>query len=436
MKFTLLLNKIIHFGVLAFVFLIPWQARLILAEGSLNESYWEYGTSSFYATEVILFFVLLALVLRGVFYIKKEKPKFSVKRVFGIAGAVFLLLAWSGFSVFWSIDNSLAFEKFIILIEASAVFLIIYSGAIDLRKIVLAVIFSGFAQALFAIAQFALQWIPESTYIGMSSQDASELGVSVVETDLRRWLRAYGTFPHPNILAGWLVLSLLLLISDLKRASQRFLDVFRYPILIILLFGLLATFSRSAWIGFLIFFIMFLFSLFISRAWLEGVKIFFVVSAVIAVFFITFQEPMATRLGIGGRLEQKSNSERMLSISQSAQIIKARPFTGFGIGNYGLAVHQKIDDSQKAWYYQPVHNIPLLIWSEIGFIGAVIVLLILLFVVISFIRPRFNFLGIALFVPLIVICLFDHYIWSLYPGMMIGAVWVGSVLKSHKSSGF
>ncbi len=436
MKFTLLLNKIIHFGVLAFVFLIPWQARLILAEGSLNESYWEYGTSSFYATEVILFFVLLALVLRGVFYIKKEKPKFSVKRFFGIAGAVFLLLAWSGFSVFWSIDNSLAFEKFIILIEASAVFLIIYSGAIDLRKIVLAVIFSGFAQALFAIAQFALQWIPESTYIGMSSQDASELGVSVVETDLRRWLRAYGTFPHPNILAGWLVLSLLLLISDLKRASQRLLDVFRYPILIILLFGLLATFSRSAWIGFLIFFIMFLFSLFISRAWFEGVKIFFVVSAVIAVFFITFQEPMATRLGIGGRLEQKSNSERMLSISQSAQIIKARPFTGFGIGNYGLAVHRKIDDSQKAWYYQPVHNIPLLIWSEIGFIGVVIVLLVLLFIVISFIRPRFNFLGIAFFSPLVVICLFDHYIWSLYPGMMIGAVWMGSVLKSYKSSGF
>ena len=58
MKF---LNKIIEWGVYLFIFLLPWQTRLILKEGDLN-GYWEYGTASVYGTEILLYFLFLLAI--------------------------------------------------------------------------------------------------------------------------------------------------------------------------------------------------------------------------------------------------------------------------------------------------------------------------------------------------------------------------------------
>jgi len=434
-----ILNKTIQYGTLLFVFLIPWQARLILSEGSINGKYWEYGTKSLYATEIALLVVLLALVVRCAIYIHKNKPKLNARRLYSPVGALLLLIIWAGASCVWSIDCSVAFDRWIALIEAIVVFLILSSGIVSYKKLCLAIILSGLIQASFAIAQFLLQSVPSSTLLGMASQDAQNLGVSVVETDLRRWLRAYGTFPHPNILGAWLALSLVLLVEKMRKQSQNLLDVLNYPMLIILLFGLGATFSRSAWLGFGIFLVIFVVWLFIRHAWIQGIKIALITILSVACFYAIFPEPMNTRLGLQARLEVKSNTEHMASVAQGWEIIKQNPLLGVGMGNYGLAVHGQIDDAQEAWFYQPVHNVYILILAELGIIGILLMAYSLWLIAFHGISKKTLLNAGVFFIPIIVIASFDHYLWSLYSGMMISAVYVGVLIalirKEHNLIG-
>ncbi|PIZ82113.1 MAG: hypothetical protein COY02_00665, partial [Parcubacteria group bacterium CG_4_10_14_0_2_um_filter_41_6] len=347
-----------------------------------------------------------------------------------------------GATIIWSIDPNIALERWIVLVEAIAVFLILSSGAVSFKKLSWAIILSGLIQALFGLYQFLLQEVPSSTWIGIASQKAEDLGVSVVETDLRRWLRAYGTFSHPNMLGGWLVLSLMLVIDKIKAQSQSLIDVLRYPIYIVLLFGLLATFSRSAWLGFGVFLIGFVIMLFVRKKWMQGIKIILISILSVACFYSLFSEPMNTRLGLQGRLEIKSNMERVSSMNQGWEIIKKHPMLGVGIGNFGLAVHDEIDDSQQAWFYQPVHNVLLLVWAELGIVGVIFVLLFLLVSLLGVsstlrtTRQSYHRNDTVIFlIPLIIIFLLDHYPWSLYAGMMISAVFLGmSILYAREAS--
>jgi O-antigen ligase len=165
-------------------------------------------------------------------------------------------------------------------------------------------------------------------------------------------------------------------------------------------------------------------------------KIIMVMIVTVATFAALFPEPFAARLSLSNRLEIKSSAERTASLSQSWQLIKKYPLTGVGIGNYGLAVHRELDNAKPAWYYQPAHNVFLLIWSELGVIGLLVVGLLVCWLFFSVIpaafSPRESEEGIQWFylLPILTLSLFDHYLWSLYPGMMIGAVWL-ALVKEH-----
>ena len=54
-----MLNKIINYLLLLFLFLLPWQTRWIYQPGYLNSGYWEYGTYSFYGTQILLWLIII-----------------------------------------------------------------------------------------------------------------------------------------------------------------------------------------------------------------------------------------------------------------------------------------------------------------------------------------------------------------------------------------
>ncbi|MBI2051023.1 MAG: O-antigen ligase family protein [Parcubacteria group bacterium] len=431
MKF---LNAVIQYGILLFVFLIPWQARLMLVPGSINGAYWEYGTRSLYATEALLFVILLAVVVKGAAYIMRSKPRFSMRRLASPAGALVVFLVWAGASVFWSIDREVALEHWLVLIEAGAVFVIFVSGAIPLRTLSWSIILSGSIQAVLGFVQFRMQEAAGGAWLGMAYQHASILGTSVVETDAMRLLRAYGSFPHPNMLGGWLALSLLLAMREVKRTPLTYIAI------AFLSAGLAVTFSRGAWLAFGVGFAL------LVAAWMRpnspacnqaGARgrFFFLPLLIIALFVgtlaVAYPEPFKERIFGGNRLEAKSVEERASGIAEAWQLIKQHPITGVGIGNYGLAVHRDIDASKPAYYYQPVHNVFLLAWAELGLVGLVLMTIFLLSLRTlalkgeAILSSRQGWLSAGVFLlPLMVLALFDHYLWSLYPGMMIGAVYL------------
>ena len=479
MKF---LEKIIQYGILLLVFLIPWQARWIISGGEINGGPWEYGTQSLYATEILLALILVLLIIR--FFVeaaaarrlgeKKKTPQRG--RLYKSIGVLFLIYA--GISVFWAIDKNVALIHWRWLVEAGILMALVrLEGSRNTNApIRMAIIISAAIQAMWGIGQFLMQSIPASTILGIAQQSADVLGASVVETMDGRWLRAYGSFPHPNMLGGWLVLGLVVIIRKIQETRYKQIQIsniqllFLYASFIVILFGLLATFSRSAWLAFGVFTIFWFIkemskchsgldpeSRSKNKNWIPAFAGMTLIVAVVSIFIAIFPQPFLTRLNNTSRLEYKSTSERQASLSEGWQIIKKHPLLGVGVGNYGLAVHRDIDSTQPAYYYQPVHNVFLLIWAELGLIG----LLFILLIVFLSLRPRSsggsnpdNALNIVsskgdiqrdgriaavagtlprndmIFVlPLIVILLFDHYPWSLYSGLMISALYLANISR-------
>ncbi|MDZ4221416.1 MAG: O-antigen ligase family protein, partial [Patescibacteria group bacterium] len=414
------LNAIIQYGIPLFVFLIPWQARLILDPGAINGTYWEYGTTSLYATEILLLLVLLAVVSKGMMHIIRRKPRFVLKQLNSPGGGLFLLAVWAGVSLFWGVDRGVGLEHWLVLVSAGAVFLVIASGAVPFRQLSWAIILSGSIQAILAFVQFRWQWLPASTLLGTAFQHASMLGASVVETDMGRWLRGYGSFPHPNILGGWLALGLLLAIKEAgRRGRSSAARALAYIPIALLSIGLAITFSRGAWLAFDIGLV-----LLVIKQRRESVLSLAVIILFIGTLVFSYPEPFSERIFGSGRLEEKSIQERSGGASEAWHIIKQHPLVGIGIGNYGLAVHRDIDDTKPAYYYQPVHNVPLLILAELGAIGLILVVVFLLSLRAlvlkgeAILSSRNSLMSGAVFLlPLAILSFFDHYLWSLYSGM-------------------
>ncbi|MFH2062897.1 MAG: hypothetical protein ABIJ46_01960, partial [bacterium] len=110
----------------------------------------------------------------------------------------------------------------------------------------------GVMQFVLALSQFSLQRVVANKWLGVAEHLPEISGSSVVETLGGRWLRAYGTLPHPNMLGAYLAIaalaSLFLLVSTNDR-RWRLLAGLGAAVNIL---GMGLTFSRSALIGFLV----------------------------------------------------------------------------------------------------------------------------------------------------------------------------------------
>jgi len=427
--------KAIRILTLLFVFLIPWQARWIIVPGELNGAYWEYATRSLYATELI-FFAFVALLLAAVFYrMRKHAGFISWKRIFvSTGGLVTLFVLWVFASVLWSVDAGVALEHAVLLIEGIVLIGIIGSGIVSLEYIVWTVIASAFLQAGLGLVQFFTQSIPPSTLFGIAAQDPARLGVSVVETASARWLRAYGSFPHPNMLGGWLVAGIVALwyetlsLRDLcgsfvKKCAIRYLN--RFLILFVVVFCLLSTFSRSAYLAGAIFIVCAALLHGYQKKYRVVVSVFLLsVMFATALFGLLYHDILSSRIAGSSELDARAGEERISYLDESKTLFVGSPIIGYGIGNEGLAVHQYIDSTRDAWSYQPVHNVGVLLVVELGIVG----LLIVLGIVWDGLRRIGSIVDLLPLIPIVIIGAFDHYLLTLYPGVLIGGVVIGIFL--------
>ena len=267
-------------------------------------------------------------------------------------------------------------------------------------------------------------------------------------------LRAYGTLPHPNILGGFTLICLAgpiaLFLTRTLRAewsedgspegvrtkSKRFLATNLFALLLLALgSSLLAlTFSRSAWIAIAIFLLILIYkSKIFSRK--KAAIVFFTAITAFVLTLIPLHDLFISRTTAPTTTtEEFSLTGRLWLTEQSIALIKEHPFLGVGAGSF---IIQLADRAGEINFVEPVHNMPLLVTSELGIFGLALFVAIVVSIGKSFfqnINPKTIIIG-ALLAGLAAISIFDHYLWTLAPGrLMLGFVlglWEGQIARDE-----
>lgn len=446
------LQKLIEYLFYLFVFLLPWQTRLIWQEAKLNEGVWEYGRFSLYGTDILFGIILIMWIIWKVRSMKPEAQ--SEKSLIAYRLSLIVLLAIAFFSIFWAQDKGLASYASIKLLEGVLLFWIVSTIKFSFTKLSIAFVSSAIIQASLGICQFLTQSTFTNKWLGLALQEPGRGGVSVIENISGRWLRAHGSLPHPNVLAGWLVIGLFILLGLAYRfAIQKksfwkalhpnfWLNIFIYWSCVVMVTGLFFTFSREAWLALILGLAFFWIVVLVRKQSAIFYKLLATGLATIIVLSVIFWPLLSTRLLAQDRLEIKSTQQRTIYLEQSFQLVKKHPLLGVGISNYTLAVRNEIDPDLKSWDYQPVHNIYLLVLTELGIVGFIVFLWLIWIIVKKFIIYNLEFRSVPIFniqysisifavmIAILIIGFFDHYFWTLHFGIMV--FWLMLGLGSRK----
>ena len=440
-----IINRLFSFFLYLLAFLLPLQTRLIIRPGIINSGFWEYGTYSLYLTDLVLILVLSLAALR--LFQKENHSAISLKinwRRPVPTQAWYFLIAFE-FLVFVSIfcapNKVLALYHYGLFLLGLALFFIVQNCSwFSKIKLIYSFLAGIFLQALLAIWQFVSQSTFSSKYLGLASHDPAAAGTIVLEIYrqgvLRRFLRAYGGLDHPNMLGLLMTVGILIVVGLLikKRTNSQRLLWINYGLLFFFSVACLFSFSRSAWLGLslglLIVFLVHCRKIFKKKIdWRsQEVKLIIVGSLLFIVVFSSISSLFTTRFDSQNRLESISTCERLTSFGQAKKIIMSYPFFGVGVGNYTVASFQN-SSFNPSYYYQPVHNVFLLVWSELGIMGLLCFLGLLIFLVLQQFRQLSQSeISLAILAALSVSLMVDHWLFSLHFGVLffwfvIGLIW-------------
>ncbi len=356
----------------------------------------------------------------------------------GWALALLALVLWAGASWAWAYTRefrpAVTPAAALALALAAAFALVLNCAAPPRRTLVIALVVGLVWNSLLAGLQTALQHEVGLDVLGEFRLNPLKSGTAIVQSGTVRWLRPYGLLPHPNILAGFLVVALLVALVWTLAQSRWGGLAFGAVVVGGGLWALFLTFSRGAWIGLAVglsLLLPFAWRLFPARhGWwsavrLRGLLLLGVMVVAGGLFLLLYRPFLAARAGVGAEsVEQRSTSDRAVYEQIAFDSIQQSPLVGVGIGNFpwvAAAVLAKTTFDLKG---QPVHHVLISAWAELGAVGLLLLSAALALSVEAALRairrapPEQALLRAALLagaLALLTIGQFDHYIWTLFP---------------------
>ena len=249
--------------------------------------------------------------------------------------------------------------------------LLVEYGSQLIRPIFYGVIVMALFQSFVAIGQYIVQ-----APLGLRIFSEPKVFASIATPDGMRWcfdrianesfaliIRPSGTFPHANVLGGYLCMSVLL---TLHLFSKRLQGAWAAA-LCIQIFALFLTYSRSALFALLIGALLF-FALYIKQRypWRQGA--FTLIISILGSTFVLLT-PLTHRGGVVGSapLAQASNQFRITHQQIAYNMIEKNPFFGVGYGRYPIEAPSFLPlETELPAGNSATHNIYLLLASEAG----------------------------------------------------------------------
>jgi len=467
-------------AVVLFVLTWPLEKRhLIYTDYSfITGAFTEAGTIALYASDIA--FVLLGLAwvwwkakAGAPLSMSLPRPAFWVGIVL-VAWAVFRSLPLHPSPLGWYAAARVAQGFLLMLIVAD-----LWQRP-HVRSIVLgSIVVLGVLQSLLGIAQVSrssdlrLMFLGEHplslTTPGVAKVDIVKLSSSFVNVPVgTKVMRAYGTFPHPNVLGWFLIAStysaLTLILSpnggsrkvrgpeEHSQVSRRmFLAEHPIPslaILAILVSGILVTFSRGAWVGLLFLEAGFLLNSLrrVDKRLIRSVMCWTMIGITVPILLGS-----SVRQAVVSRLLPPETDmflrERSSSYRESLRAIRGNFLIGVGAGggitsivrsknnidknNFLFSRIEKEDvplgTTQEPWMFQYPHNVPLVILLELGAVGLCLFLAMayllfspymLKYLFISSLFPR-RVGTLLVFAAFLLAALVDHFPWTIQQGRIL-----------------
>lgn len=381
----------------------------------------DYLSPTIYLTDIL---VLLLLMLWGVerlknskFKIAKSKYTFKILKRFLFPFLVFCFLL---VNAFLAQNQGAAFYKLLKITEFGLLGLYIAKNKLLITKYQLPITLAVIYSSLIAIAQFINQaslggifWL-----FGERTFNIQTPAIALGEVSGRLFLRPYGTFSHPNSLAGFTLIVLILLLGNAKSTNQL---IHKLSYLLGLL-ALVLSFSRSAWLAGVISILL----LTAHQIWKKRI------GTLLIAFFIIFLIFFIILFSCPRFLIDEPLVQRLQLIKVSYEMIKSNPLSGVGLNNFIVRLPD-FWESNSIRLLQPVHNIYLLIATETGLVGLAIFLWFLILTIRRLLHYRLTRLLVALN-AILLLGLFDHYWLTLQQNqllfsLVLGLIWNGEFKK-------
>jgi O-antigen ligase len=351
---------------------------------------------SLYVTRFVIFLLMLLTVALWLLFGLPGLRSFARERWRALwAIAMILLAIWGFASTEWAFIGSMypeVGETAALQLGVMVLFVVVVACASPPPHAIIAALVIGLiATSLITFGQAAKQAALGLIVLGELPYSDWETGMSFVRAGNLEYLRPYGLMPHPNMLAGVLVIGLLATASWIlsEQRWQRYVGAVLFAIG---LYALLLTFSRAGWGALVVgvFVALLLIRKDLRRPEARNALRFAVGLSLAAgvIFFANYRPLLAARVGEGQEsIELRSVSDRIVFTEFALKSIAQRPLLGVGIGNFPWRTSYFLAETFYDMRGDNVHNIYLSAWAEMGTIGFVLYLGLFGLGIIGFLFP-------------------------------------------------
>jgi hypothetical protein len=403
-------------GLVFYVLLIslPFQTRIIYSPSSAYiDGYFSYPLAYFLYLSDILFVGLIVSQ-----YFNKIHVSRSVKHISMAGLALFIWIALSLFHVKQlaiGVYQTLKWLEFLLLLIMVPQIVKSYKSFITTAWIVFA---SGVGQAILGIWQFHVQHSLGLGFLGEYLPKPLTPGATTIDFHGMKLLRAYGTFPHPNVFGAFLIVSLIFGIYLDSRETNRKTQILAGFGLVIILLGTFVSFSRVAWATSVLICLTFMFHNWFHRNIKKAsiiLAIGIVSCATIMIFWRNYLFARVTALPNSNSVMDRGTFNHF-----GLQILKNYPILGSGVGNYIPMLREMFH--VQPWQYQPAHNIFIYLAASLGLVGLGLFLW-LLWEIFRFTwntKPSaLRFTLLVLGASLLFMSMFDHFLVTIQQGQLL-----------------
>ena len=356
----------------------------------------DYLAPTVYLTDILIGLILLSWLT----------SRLSITKDQVISGIMlfFVVGLFVEANIYFSLSPYVAIFRWIKYLEMGLLVVYISKARISIRSITKLLILAGLFTAFLALIQLINNGSIGGLFyfLGERSFNLNTPGIARQMLFDRELMRPYATFAHPNILAGYFVITMPFILSGQWIGKNLKLFLAGLWLMIIYISG--STMSLIVSIGILFQYIK-----------IRSLYKYLAFGAIVFIMGI---------LSITYGLESVSRRVELNNIAY--ELYRSSPIIGIGMNNFIVQMSNYPNINEPGFFFQPAHNIYLLLLAEGGIIGLTLLTWLIWKVYMIGLKRKSYIIPL---VAILVLGLFDHYPLTLQQGQLLLAMVIGLNLR-------